>query len=110
MNEEGQAGQDTHPRFNERKNVFVTMFWPGRNIVYNMYDRRSAEFKRHLGNVTSHGKRHGIRKIILFVDHATYHKTANVRKFIKERTMLRVKLLPKKARTSTRLRDLSTPR
>ena len=35
-----------------------------------------------------------MKRIILFIDHATYHKTKNVKKFIREHPMLKVKFLP----------------
>ena len=38
-----------------------------------------------------------MKRIILFIDHATYHKTKNVKKFIREHPMLKVKFLPKRA-------------
>ena len=86
------------PGYNRRRNVFVTLFWPSKDIVYNTFEkRRSREFKAHLSNAVAYAKRHGIRRVILFVDHATYHKTKNVRKFIKEHPMLKVKFLPKRA-------------
>ncbi len=34
--------------------------------------------------------------IILFIDHATYHKTPKVKKFVREHPILRVKFLGKK--------------
>ncbi|MDG6937971.1 MAG: transposase [Nitrososphaerota archaeon] len=39
-----------------------------------------------------------VKRIIIFADHAPCHKTKNVKKLIRERrSVLRVKLLPKKA-------------
>lgn len=37
-----------------------------------------------------------MKTVILFIDHATYHKTKNVRKFIREHPILRVKFLPRR--------------
>lgn len=86
------------PGFNRRRNVFVTLFWPKKTFVYNTFEkRRSSEFKKHLSNIISYAERHGMKKIILFIDHATYHKTKNVKKFIRQHKILKVKLLPKKA-------------
>jgi len=84
--------------FSKRRNVFVTLFWPKKRFVYNIFEkRRSKEFKKHLSNVIAYARRYKMKKVILFIDHATYHKTKNVRKFIREHTILKVKFLPKRA-------------
>ncbi len=86
------------PGFNRRRNVFVTLFWPTKAFVYNTFEkRRSKEFKMHLSNVIAYAERHHMKKVIFFIDHATYHKTKNVKKFIREHPMVRVKFLPKRA-------------
>ncbi len=86
------------PGYNKRRNVFVTLFWPKKRFVYNTFEhRRSREFKRHLANVNAYARRHRMKKIILFIDHATYHKTENVKKFIRKHSILKVKFLPKRA-------------
>lgn len=86
------------PGFNKRRNVFVTLFWPKKRFVYNIFEkRRSKEFKKHLSNVIAYARRQRMKKIILFIDHATYHKTKNVKKFIIEHPILRVKFLPRRA-------------
>jgi len=94
----GKQDKIDTPGFNKRRNVFVTLFWPKKRFVYNIFEkRRSKEFKKHLSNVIAYARRHKMKKVILFIDHATYHKTKNVRKFIREHTILKVKFLPKKA-------------
>ena len=87
------------PGYSRRRNVFITLFWPVKyGFIFNRYEkRRSREFKRHLANRIAYAKRHGMSKIILFVDYAPCHKTANVRKFIREHPILKIKLLPKRA-------------
>ena len=87
------------PGYSRRRNVFITLFWPIKyGFIFNRYEkRRSREFKRHLTNLIEYAKRHGMRKIILFVDYAPCHRTANVRKFIREHPILKTKLLPKRA-------------
>ena len=89
------------PGYNRRRNTFITLFWPKKRrnaFVFNTYaKRRSGEFKLHLSNLLQHAKRRGARKVILFVDHAPCHKTKNVRKFIRDHPMLRVRRLPKRA-------------
>lgn len=105
--EKGHQKKVLTPGYNARCNMFVTLFWPkkkkkiGRKrnwFVFNTYaKRRSREFKLHLSNVMQYASRRGARKVILFVDHAPCHKTGNVKKFIWEHPMLKVKMLPKRA-------------
>jgi len=84
--------------YTKRINVFVTLLWPSRKIVWNVFRRRrNGEFRRHLSHVLAHARRHKLKKIIMFVDHASYHKTKEVKKFRREhRDMLRIKFLGKK--------------
>jgi hypothetical protein len=87
------------PGYNKRRNVFVTLLWPKKyGFVWNRFGkRRSREFKLHLSNVLQHAKRHGAKRVILFLDHAPCHKTKNVRGFIRRHEVLRTRLLPKRA-------------
>lgn len=80
-----------------RVNIFVTLFWPCRNAVWNVFKRRrNIEFRQHLSNVVAYAKRHRLRRVILFIDHASYHKTPQVKKFIEAHSeILRVKFLGK---------------
>jgi hypothetical protein len=95
----GQQKRVLTPGYNKRRNTFVTLFWPKRDgFLFNTYPkRRSREYKLHLSNVLQHAKRRRAKKVILFADHAPCHKTKNVKRFIREHPMLRVKLLPKRA-------------
>ena len=100
--EKGYQKKVMTPGYNARRNTFVTLFWPKKEkrnrFIFNTYaKRRSREFKLHLSNVMQYARRHGAKKVILFVDHAPCHKTKNVKKFIREHRMLKVKMLPKKA-------------
>lgn len=96
--QKGKQDRIDTPGFNKRRNVFVTLFWPKKRFVYNIFEkRRSKEFKKHLSNVIAYARRHKMKKVILFIDHATYHKTKNVKKFIREHPILRVKFLPRRA-------------
>lgn len=98
--EKGKQEKVDTPGYNRRRNVFVTLFWPKKEFAYNTFEkRRSKEFKRHLSNVIAYARRrrHGMKKVIIFIDHATYHKTKNVKKYIKEHPILKVKFLPKRA-------------
>ena len=87
------------PGKNKRRNVFITLFWPKKNgFIWNRFSkRRSREYKRHLSNLLQHAKRRRVRRIILFADHAPCHKTENVKRFIREHPVLRMRLLPKRA-------------
>ncbi|MDG7024688.1 MAG: transposase [Nitrososphaerota archaeon] len=95
----GQQERVVTPGYNRRRNVFVTLFWPKkRGFVWNRFKkRRSREFKLHLSNLVQYAKRHGVKKVILFADHAPCHKTKNVRRFIREHPILKVKRRPKRA-------------
>ncbi len=83
--------------YTKRMNFFITLLWPSKKIIWNTFKRRrNIEFRRHLSNVIAYAKRHRLKKIILFIDRATYHKTPEVKKFVKEhRDILRVKFLGK---------------
>ena len=83
--------------YNKRVNCFITLFWPKKKIVWNMFSkRRNIEFRKHLSNLAAYAKRKKLRRIILFVDHATYHKTPEVKKFLKAHTIFKLKFLGKK--------------
>jgi len=76
-------------------NCFIALFWPERKIVWNCFPRRrNIEFRKHLYNVIAYAKRHGLRKIILFVDKASYHQTPQVKRYLKNHPILKVKYLP----------------
>lgn len=87
------------PGYNRKRNVFVTLFWPPKyGFIFNRYEkRRSGEFIAHLSNLIQHAKRHGVKRITLFVDYAPCHKTKKVRTFIRNHWTLKVKFLPKRA-------------
>jgi hypothetical protein len=99
--EKGKQREVRTPGRNKRRNVFVTLAWPKRRkngFIFNAYARRrSREFKHHLSNLIRYAERHRARKVILFADHAPCHKTKNVKKFIREHPILKLKLLPKRA-------------
>ncbi len=81
-----------------RVNLFVTLLWPSKKIIWNLFmRRRNIEFRKHLSNVVAHAKRHKLKKVMLFVDRASYHRTDEVKKFLREhKGILRIKWLPKK--------------
>jgi len=83
--------------YNKRINCFITLFWPKKSIVWNLFARRrNIEFRKHLSNLVAYAKRQSLKRIILFVDYASYHDTPQVRKFIVNHKVLRIKWLGKK--------------
>ena len=83
--------------YTKRVNCFITLFWPHKHIVWNTFPkRRNIEFRKHLSNLVSYSIRHKIRRIILFVDHASYHETLEVMRFIKQHPVLKIIWLGKK--------------
>ena len=83
--------------YTKRLNCFISLLWPPRRILWDCFKRRrNSEFRRHLSHLVDYGRRQGLKKIILFVDHASAHKTPQVKRFLKEHPMLVIKWLPKK--------------
>ncbi|MBI3035128.1 transposase [Candidatus Woesearchaeota archaeon] len=83
--------------YTKRVNCFITLFWPRKRIVWNTFSRRrNIEFRKHLSNLVAYAKRHIIKRIILFVDHAKYHETDEVMRFLKRHPCLKIKWLGKK--------------
>jgi len=65
--------------------------------VWNCFKRRrNIEFRKHLYNLNAYAKRHKIKRIILFIDAASYHKTLHVKKFLKQHPIFKIIKLPKK--------------
>ena len=78
-------------------NCFVTLFWPTKRIIWNTFSRRrNIEFRRHLSNLVAYAKRHKIKRIILFIDHASYHDTDEVKEFFENHLLFKVKWFGKK--------------
>jgi transposase-like protein len=98
--------------YTKRMNFFITLFWPSKKILWNAFKkRRNIEFRKHLSNLVAYAKRHNLKRIILFVDRATYHKTPAVKKFLKEhRDILTVKRLGKSDPNSNPLECLVNKR
>ncbi|MEW5995430.1 MAG: transposase [Candidatus Zixiibacteriota bacterium] len=83
--------------YTKRLNCFVSLFWPQKWIVWNCYKRRrNIEFRKHLYNIVAYAKRHRLGKVILFADRATYHRTPQVKKYVKRSQVLKIKYLPNK--------------
>lgn len=94
----GRQERIVTPGFNRRRNTFITLFWPKKKFIFNTFEkRRSREFKLHLSNILQYAKRHRIKKVILFLDHAPCHKTKTVKRFMRKHPVLKTKRLPKRA-------------
>jgi hypothetical protein len=65
-----------------------------------MRERKSKQVKHRLSNILEHAKRLGAKKkIIMFVDHVTCHKSPGTKRFIRNhKSILKVELLAKGAR------------
>jgi hypothetical protein len=98
----GEQRRVLTPGYNKRRNTFITLFWPKKSgFVFNTYPkRRSREYKLHLSNLLQYANRRGAKRVILFADHAPCHKTKNVKRFVRQHPMLKVKLLAKRAPNS----------
>jgi hypothetical protein len=55
-----------------------------------------VEFRKHLGNLVAYATRHKIKRIILFIDYASYHDTSQVRQFLDDHPVLEIRWLGKK--------------
>jgi hypothetical protein len=95
----GKQEEVLTPGYNRRTNYFITLFWPKKyGFVWNRFKRRrSREFRKHVSNVFQHAKRHGTKKLVLFMDHAPCHKTQASRRLIRRYGIIRARLLPKRA-------------
>lgn len=98
--------------YTKRMNFFITLFWPSKKIMWNAFKRRrNIEFRKHLSNLIAYAKRHDLKRVILFVDHASYHKTTEAKKFIKEhRDILCIKFLGKNDPNSNPIEGLVNKR
>lgn len=80
----GQTLKIATPGYNKRVNCFITLFWPNKTIVWNCYNRRrNIEFRKHLSHLVAYAKKNNLKKIILFIDWASYHRTPHVKRFFK---------------------------
>lgn len=79
----GQQREVPTPGRNRRTNLFITMLWPSKRVIYNAYKRRrSREFKGHLTNLLRHMERRGLKRLILIMDNATIHRSGETMRFL----------------------------
>jgi transposase len=85
------------PGKNERINAFITLLWPIKAIKYNIFKARNSKlFKRHLTELLRLIHKKGFKKLILFLDNASYHKA--IKEFIKSHSHdLKLFYLPRHA-------------
>jgi hypothetical protein len=78
-------GEQMHiltPGRNEKTNVFITMLWPSRKVLYNTCRRRrSRGFKEYLKSLLRNMREQGFKEPILVVDNATVHRSRETRFF-----------------------------
>lgn len=83
--------------YTKRVNCFITLLWPYKRIVWNTFPRRrNIEFRKHLSNLVAHAEYLSMKRFIVFVDHASYHETPAVKKFLREHPILKIIWLGKK--------------
>ena len=71
------------PGRNRRINLFITLLWPSKKALYNVYRRRrSREFKRHLTSLLGYMRRRGLKRLILIMDNATIHGSRETKLFL----------------------------
>lgn len=84
------------PGYTKRINCFVTLFWPKKRILWDCFKRRrNIEFRKHLSHIAAYAKKKRIKRIILFIDWATYHRTPQVKRFFKQHPVLKPVFLAK---------------
>jgi transposase len=81
---------------NERTNVFITMLWPSKKVLYNAYRRRrSREFKVHLKSLLRHMRGRGFKGLIPVMDNATIHRSRETRLFLERHKEISPFYLPR---------------
>lgn len=79
----GQQRQIPAPGRNKRINLFITMLWPSKKALYNVYGRRrSGEFKKHLTSLLRYMGRHRLKRLVLIMDNATIHRSRETKLFL----------------------------
>jgi transposase len=79
----GEQREVPTPGVNRRINVFITMLWPSRRVIYSVRGRRrSREFREHLNGLLRHMRRHRVRRLILIMDNATIHRSRETKRFL----------------------------
>jgi len=79
----GQQRQIPTPGRNKRINIFITLLWPSKKALYNVYGRRrSREFKKHVTSLLRHMRRHGLKTLIMIMDNATIHRSGETMPFL----------------------------
>src|SRR5664280_777548 len=70
------------PGVNKRINVFITMLYPSRALIWDAFKRRrSEEYQKHEKHVLSFMERHGIQKVIQVQDNAKSHNSKSTQRF-----------------------------
>ena len=73
------------PGKNKRINAFITFLYPIKSIKYNIFNKRNSKiFKKHLIELLILIRRKGFNKIILILDNVSYHKSKDIKRFIKK--------------------------
>lgn len=70
------------PGVNKRINVFITMLYPSKALIWDTFRRRrSEEYQKHEKHLLAFMDRHGIDKVIQIQDNARSHTSKSTQRF-----------------------------
>jgi transposase len=70
------------PGVNKRINVFITMLYPSRALIWDTFQRRrSEEYQKHEKHLLDFMEHHGIQKLIQVQDNAKSHNSKSTQRF-----------------------------
>ena len=93
--QKGSQTKISTPGVNRRINVFITMLYPSKALVWDTFDRcRSEEYQKHGKRLLAFMKCHGIRKLIQVQDNARSHHSKSSQRFHAEHLEIVLFFLP----------------
>jgi len=93
--QKGTQTKITTPGVNKRINVFITMLYPSRALIWDIFQRRrSEEYMRHEEHVLAFMRSHGIFRLIQIQDNARSHNSKSSLRFHAEHLEIAPFFLP----------------